>query len=402
MGKKIFVLYGPGGNGHRSGAKMVKETLNRKYPEHEVIIKDVNEIANMFLKFTLGVYDNLLKADPKYVKYGYHLLNNIKTDKVMTPVFPGVVNILAKWFKEFQPDIIISVHSAINSFIVEAMKKLNWFGKKPFVILCTDMTDNFLNGWVNKDADLLIGFLEVTKRQLIDYGMPEHKIKVLGGPPVNPVFLDTHITKAQARQNLGLDPDTFTVFIMSGGVGLKTIYKFTRQLINSSLPVQLLVCCGTNDRLKEKVDKVVRYTKKNVKVFGFTNQIHSLMSAADVIVTKPGPGVIAEAIIKELPIVLDGVSEIMPQEAGNVEYVLSNGVGKKVGELNKFHNHIASFIFNGEELEKMRANMIRLKKTESSAKLADWISRIANEGVTEEFLNEKEDFLEVEKEIVLR
>ncbi|MBC7475911.1 MAG: hypothetical protein H7263_16635, partial [Candidatus Sericytochromatia bacterium] len=278
MGKKIFVLYGPGGNGHRSGAKMVKETLNRKYPEHEVIIKDVNEIANMFLKFTLGVYDNLLKADPKYVKYGYHLLNNIKTDKVMTPVFPGVVNILAKWFKEFQPDIIISVHSAINSFIVEAMKKLNWFGKKPFVILCTDMTDNFLNGWVNKDADLLIGFLEVTKKQLIDYGMPEHKIKVLGGPPVNPVFLDTHITKAQARENLGLDPDTFTVFIMSGGVGLKTIYKFTRQLINSSLPVQLLVCCGTNARLKEKVDKVVRYTKKNVKVFGFTNQIHSLMS----------------------------------------------------------------------------------------------------------------------------
>ena len=92
----------------------------------------------------------------------------------------------------------------------------------------------------------------------------------------------------------------------------------------------------------------------------------------------------------------------MPQEAGNVEYVLSNGVGKKVGELNKFHNHIASFIFNGEELEKMRANMIRLKKTESSAKLADWISRIANEGVTEEFLNEKEDFLEVEKEIILR
>ncbi|RYX98764.1 hypothetical protein EON78_04665, partial [bacterium] len=390
MKKKIFVLYGPGGNGHRSGAQTIKEAFERKYPEHEVIIEDVIEIANTVLKFALSIYDNLIKADPKYVKYGFNLLNTMKTDKVLTPLFPKTIAILADRIKEINPDMVISVHSGINHFIVEALKKLGRFGKTPFIIVCTDLTDNFLNSWVHVESDLMIGFLEETKRQLVAYGMPAEKIKVLGGPPVNPIFSDNTLTKAQARQKFGLDDgEIFTVLIMSGGIGLKTIYTFTKQLLNSSLPVQLIVCCGRNDKLKEKVDKLAKYSKKPIKVFGFTDQVHNLMDAADVIVTKPGPGVIAEAIVKELPIVLDGLSEIMPQEAGNVEYVLSNGVGKKIGELSKFHNHIASFIYNEDELPTMRANMKRLKQTESSGKLVAWLNRILEEGVTSDFIKDE-------------
>ena len=389
MKKKIYVLYGPGGNGHRSGAKMIKEAFARKYPEHEVIIQDVIEIANTVLKFALSIYDNLLKADPKYIKYGFNLLNTIHTDKVLTPIFPKTIELLANKIKEINPDLIVSVHSGINQFIIEGLKKLGRFEKIPFVIVCTDMTDNFLNSWVNKDADLMIGFLDITKRQLIDYGMPAEKIKVLGGPAVNPIFSDNTLTKAEARKKFGLEENVFTVLIMSGGIGLKTIYTFSKQLINSSLPVQLIVCCGRNDKLKQKVDKLAKYSKKSIKVFGFTDEVDNLMDASDVIVTKPGPGVISEAIVKELPIVLDGLSEIMPQEIGNVEYVLSNGVGKKIGELSKFHNHIASFIYNEEELPTMQANMKRLKQTESSEKLVTWLERIAREGVTSEFLKDE-------------
>ncbi len=393
MKKKIFVLYGPGGNGHRSGAKMIKEAFQRKYPEHEVIIADVIEIANTVLKFALGIYDNLLKADPKYIKYGFNLLNRIHTDKVLTPVFPKTIQLLADKITDIDPDLIVSVHSGINHFVIEALKKLGRYGKTPFVIVCTDMTDNFLNSWVHKDADLMIGFLDVTKRQLVNYGMPPEKVKVLGGPAVNPIFSDNTLTKSEARKKFGLQDNVFTVLIMSGGIGLKTIYTFSKQLINSSLPVQLIVCCGRNDALKEKVDKLAKYSKKTIKVYGFTDQVDNLMDASDVIVTKPGPGVISEAIVKELPIVLDGLSEIMPQEIGNVEYVLSNGVGKKIGELSKFHNHIASFIYNEDELPTMRANMKILRQTESSEKLVTWLEIIAREGTKSDFLKEGAEYL---------
>jgi UDP-N-acetylglucosamine:LPS N-acetylglucosamine transferase len=399
--KRLLVLYGPGGNGHKSGAKMIKETFSRKYPEHEVIVWDVVDIANPFLKFCLELYDNLLKADPKYVKYGFNLMNNINSDKALTPFFPRTINMLASKLDEVKPDVVVSVYSAINNFIVAAMKQLGWYNKIPFTIVCTDLTDKFLNGWVHPEANLMIGFLEESKKQMVEYGMPAEKIQVLGGPPVNPLFSDNSLTKADARKMFGLQDDVFTVLIMSGGIGLKTIYTFTKQLVNSSLPVQLLVCCGKNEKLKAKVDKLVKHTKKNVKVFGFTDQVHNLMDAADVIVTKPGPGVIAEAIVKELPIVLDNISEIMPQEFGNVEYVLSNGVGKKVSELSSFHNHIASFIYNDEELPKMRGNMKRLRKTESSDKLAEMLMQLAQEGFASELLRE-EAKTQVEEETLVK
>lgn len=387
--KRILVLYAPGGNGHKSGAKMIQETFRRRYPEHEIILKDAVEVANLVLKFALSIYDNILKFDPKYIKYGFNFLNNINTDKALLPMFPSVMTAIKGLLEDVQPDMVISVHSGINYFVNEAIKELGWKGKVPFTIVCTDLTDNFLASWVNPEADLMVGFLDITKKQIVEYGMPERRVKVLNGPAVNPLFMDNAITKEEARVKYGLDKDTFTVMIMSGGIGLNTIHTFTKQLVNSSLPVQLIVCCGKNDKLKAKVDKLVKHSKKNVKVFGFTNEIHNLMDASDVIVTKPGPGVIAEAIVKELPIVLDNLSEIMPQEYGNVEYVLGNGVGKKVGEISKFHNHIASFIYNEEELPAMRANMKRLRQTESSAKLVDLLERIAREGVTEEVLNDE-------------
>src|SRR5260370_34685230 len=49
------------------------------------------------------------------------------------------------------------------------------------------------------------------------------------------------------------------------------------------------------------------------------------MHAADVIITKAGPGTICEALACNLPIILSGY--VPGQEEGNVDFVVSNGVG---------------------------------------------------------------------------
>ena len=50
-----------------------------------------------------------------------------------------------------------------------------------------------------------------------------------------------------------------------------------------------------------------------------------LMNAADVILTKAGPGTISEAFITGLPIIL--YSKMPGQEDGNVDYVVGKGAG---------------------------------------------------------------------------
>eukprot|EP00882_Tetradesmus_deserticola_P007710 GHRQ01008120.1.p4 GENE.GHRQ01008120.1~~GHRQ01008120.1.p4 ORF type:complete len:148 (+),score=75.29 GHRQ01008120.1:1474-1917(+) len=49
------------------------------------------------------------------------------------------------------------------------------------------------------------------------------------------------------------------------------------------------------------------------------------MAAVDTIITKAGPGTIAEALISGLPILLNG--NVPCQEEGNIPYVVDNGVG---------------------------------------------------------------------------
>ena len=63
----------------------------------------------------------------------------------------------------------------------------------------------------------------------------------------------------------------------------------------------------------------------HVVVKGFVEDMPLWMSAVDAIITKAGPGTIAESLICGLPLVLN--SYVPCQEEGNIPYVLDNKVG---------------------------------------------------------------------------
>ena len=60
-------------------------------------------------------------------------------------------------------------------------------------------------------------------------------------------------------------------------------------------------------------------------IYGFTREMPDFMRAADVLVSKAGPGTIAEALNAGLPIIL--YSRLPGQEDGNVTFVTGVGAG---------------------------------------------------------------------------
>ena len=62
----------------------------------------------------------------------------------------------------------------------------------------------------------------------------------------------------------------------------------------------------------------------HVSTQGFVDNMEEWMAACDIVITKAGPGTIAESLIMGLPILLNGF--VPCQEAGNVPYVVNNGV----------------------------------------------------------------------------
>jgi 1,2-diacylglycerol 3-beta-galactosyltransferase len=89
--------------------------------------------------------------------------------------------------------------------------------------------------------------------------------------------------------------------------------------------VQLLVITGRNKRLFVHLQRLRADLKVPAKIYGFVHNMPEMMHAADVIVTKAGPGSICEALACNLPIILSGF--VPGQEEGNVTFVAENGVG---------------------------------------------------------------------------
>jgi processive 1,2-diacylglycerol beta-glucosyltransferase len=247
---------------------------------------------------------------------------------------------------------------------------MGWYGKVPYVIWCTDLTKYFLRNWAVPDADLTIALHPEAKEQLMDYGVPESKIRVLSGLPVNKKFL-TKRSKFEARQELGLDPTRFTVLISMGGVAVGATYVFTRQLALSGLPVQVIAVCGKNERLKVRTDKLAAKVDIPVKVFGFTDQMPLLMDAADVMIGKPGPGTIAEAIAKELPMLIDASHEPMAQEKGNLEMVVRQQLGLKIEKISPVVDQVRKLMENEELYLKIQENLRRAKNDKAIEELID-------------------------------
>jgi UDP-N-acetylglucosamine:LPS N-acetylglucosamine transferase len=127
------------------------------------------------------------------------------------------------------------------------------------------------------------------------------------------------------RKELGLQPDVPTAIVLFGGYGSNVMFDITERLDASGIPIQLILICGRNQALAARLRG--RSWRMPVNVIGFTREVHKLMHAADFLIGKPGPGSIAEAMVRKLPVLIECNSWTLPQERYNTEWVKEKRVG---------------------------------------------------------------------------
>lgn len=96
-----------------------------------------------------------------------------------------------------------------------------------------------------------------------------------------------------------------TVLVVGGGDGMGGIVDISKalgeKLSKASDPSQLVVVCGNNEQAKATLENENFGGNVKVSVQGFVNNMDQWMKASDALVTKAGPGTIAEASICGLP-----------------------------------------------------------------------------------------------------
>jgi 1,2-diacylglycerol 3-beta-galactosyltransferase len=252
----------------------------------------------------------------------YHTSNTKPTFAAIRAVFgPGVRKATVELIKQHDPDVVLSVHPLLNHMTYQAIQKSG--RPRALMTVITDLVD-FHRGWTFSRADLVVAPTELARKVAIRRRVPADRIKVLG-LPVDLRFRPPAPGEKEAlRRRFGLDESRFTILVVGGAAGAGGLMKQVAALTEESHQWQVVAVCGRNEKVRRRLAGLGFATP--TLVLGFVEYMPELLRACDVIVTKAGPGAIAEALATGVPLVITGF--LPGQETPNVDFVVRSGVGK--------------------------------------------------------------------------
>jgi UDP-N-acetylglucosamine:LPS N-acetylglucosamine transferase len=358
--RKIHVVYHDAGGGHRNAAVALKTMVAQQGWDWEVSLVQFQELTDRLdvLRKLTGIriqqqYNTLLENG--WTLGATQLLRVLQTT---IRIFHGpMVRLLEQYWRANPADLVVSVIPHFNRQIGESWAKV--YPGRPFVTLLTDLADFPPRFWIEpmKEQYVIAG-TEKAVEQARSFGHHEAQIFRTSGMVLRPDFyVQEQVDRLALRRELGLQPDLTTAIVLFGGHGSKVMYDIGEALDSASLPLQLILICGRNQELEAKLR--ARQWKMPVHVIGFTREVHRLMHAADFLIGKPGPGSIAEAMVRELPVLIESNAWTLPQERYNAEWVEEKHVGIVLHSFKEIVSGVGRLL-NRARLAEFRKNVAAL------------------------------------------
>lgn len=361
----ILFLFSDTGGGHRSAAKAIIEALEIYHPGQVT-----TEMLDFFVKYAPPPFDMAVTTYapmaqvPDLWELGYKLSNGKYRSKLVHDVLWPYTRKAAKNLVVDHPcDMYVSVHPIINMPILRALGPEH----PPYMIVITDMVSTHAF-WYNDLATLTLAPTQEAMQRGVDMGMDEKRIEVIGQPIADQYRRPT-APKSQLRAELGWAPSLPVVLMVGGGEGMGPIEETVRAVDRAQLNLMMAIVAGRNETLKHNLIKKPLMTAN--QVFGFVENMPVLMNAADMIVTKAGPGTISEAFTAGLPIIL--YSRMPGQEEGNVDYVVNKGAGVWAPSPEKVTATLRDWLENPQERARIAAISKSLACPDASKNIAERI-----------------------------
>lgn len=365
---KVLLLSIPTGGGHHQAAKAI-ESYFEKYENVECKMLDIAENVNSILADAVSKgYIFSTTKTPKLFGSLYDFFDlrenpspeASKTLKFLSQAFRRK---LYAYLEEFKPDVIVSTHVFVT-VTLNRMAKHRPINAK-LISIVTDFTIH--PTWEQARSDYFITASELLDFQAVKkWGTTKNVLSL--GIPVHPKFSDK-LSKQEARKTLGID-DKFTVLVMMGSMGYGThTIEALEKLDKLKEKLQILIVCGSNEKLKNKISEMT--WRKKVSVYGFVDNVDVLMDACDCIITKPGGLSTSEALAKGLPILM--LNPIPGQEDRNREFMLNNGLAMGISESFGVDEAVYQLIHGSFKMKQLKDNVAYFAKPDATKELCELI-----------------------------
>ncbi|OAT85862.1 MGDG synthase family glycosyltransferase [Desulfotomaculum copahuensis] len=377
--ERVVILSVSAGAGHMRAAAALKAAVLETNPQAGVIILDTFRYTSPLLeKVMLGTYMEMLKITP--VVYGY-LYRQAESGQPLSGFakqeFSRILNKLTapklvQFLRQHQPQLVVCTHP-FPVGILDRLKEQDMFNV-PLVATITDFTVHPF--WVFPGVDAYTVADRQLGRLLEEQGIAPAKIHA-AGIPIDPSFARP-VNRRAVRAGLGLADGLPAVLVMGGGLGMGPLADVVQALGNSDVRCQIMVVAGSNEQLRAKLERIAGTLQNPVRVFGFIQNIHELMSAADLMVGKAGGLTCAEALAKGLPMF---ISDPLPgQEERNAQFLQQAGAALQVDGTRELVAALTACLSSPQRLRLMSAAAARLGRPQAARATLELLTGLLENG----------------------
>lgn len=365
--QRIILMYISEISGHHSATLAIEKAIKSLSPESQVLnINAFNYTNPISEKIVNRLYMGIIKRTPQIWDYLY---DNPKVAKRITKIKETIHKFnspkLKSLFDKFKPNVVACAQ-AFPCGMVADFKKI-YKSDIPLVAVLTDYIPH--SYWIYDTVDYYIVPSEDLNAPMVSKGVALEKIRALG-IPFDHKF-NQGVQKDKLFRGLGLNPQIPTVLIMGGGQGLGPIKTIVKHLEYAQADIQEIIVTGSNKKLYRSLKRRMKKYRKKIVLFGYVNNIHELMSISSIVVTKPGGITTAEAMSKELPMII--IKPIPGQEASNTAFLTSKGAAVKIDNAKDINQTVDDLLLNSRKLNLMRESASRIGKPRASLDIAELI-----------------------------
>ncbi len=283
-----IIISGGGTGGHIFPAVSIANAIKAKHPDAKILF--VGALGRMEMqRVPAAGYE--IKGLPIQ---GFDRKNLLKNVKVLFKIWKSQ-RMARQIIKDFRPMAAVGVGGYASG---PTLNKAAAMG-----IPCLIQEQNSYAGVTNKllakKADKICVAYEGMERFF-----PAEKI-IMTGNPVRQALLENKMTKAEAIQSFGLDPQKKAILIVGGSLGAGTVNKSVMQHLDDieKSGVQVIWQTGKYyhaDIIKELEGRVLT----NVKIMDFISDMGAAYKAADLVISRAGASSISEFCLLGTPVIL--------------------------------------------------------------------------------------------------
>jgi len=380
---RILVLTSSTGGGHDARAEAFAEWCFQLYRHDvDVRIEQMLEKSSVLNRAGVNFYNRIQRGAPWVHKlfYAFVEMLSVLNQRTVTLGRRYYLEVL----REYRPHLIFSVHDCLNrGYFQLAVGELG-----ADRVRCATYCGEFSGGWgysrnwIEPTVDLYISRTPTARDFAVKRGMAPEKTLVRGNlmlPRANIEVITPADRGLFREKRLGLKRDLFTVFLATGGNGANNHLELLPTLVRHAGRCQAVIVCGRDkETYHELVHWRANHPEFNCYVEAFSEIVHLLMQASDVIVTRGGTTTCAKALHFRCPIIFNAFGGIMPQEELTWKFFHNGAGSEKIENAGDFAAIVDRWMGDPSSYARAWEAFLKIRYEEDPTILIDELVTLAN------------------------